>query len=120
MDCAYGGIVRALVVEDEVRTAALLRRGLAEEGYAVDMAADGPEGVWRATEFGYDGVVLAVMLPGFDGPEVCCRSAACGWIPRRGGRGAGRPSGACRRRSSRCWSCSCGTRTRCSPAPGSW
>src|SRR6266851_5085351 len=79
MDCAYGGIVRALVVEDEVRTAALLRRGLAEEGYAVDMAADGPEGVWRATEFGYDVVVLDVMLPGFDGFEVCrrLRSGGC-------------------------------------------
>jgi len=82
MDCAYGGIVRALVVEDEVRTAALLRRGLAEEGYAVDMAADGPEGVWRATEFGYDVVVLDVMLPGFDGFEVCrrLRSGGC-WVP---------------------------------------
>jgi len=74
--------VKALVVEDEVRTAALLRRGLEEEGYAVDMAADGPEGVWRATEFGYDVVILDVMLPGFDGYEVCrrIRSSGC-WIP---------------------------------------
>jgi len=75
-------MVKALVVEDEVRTAALLRRGLAEEGYAVDVAADGPEGVWRATEFGYDVVVLDVMLPGFDGFEVCrrLRSTGC-WVP---------------------------------------
>jgi two-component system OmpR family response regulator len=74
--------VKALVVEDEVRTAALLRRGLAEEGYAVDVAVDGPEGVWHATEFGYDVVILDVMLPGFDGFEVCrrLRSTGC-WAP---------------------------------------
>jgi two-component system OmpR family response regulator len=74
--------VKALVVEDEVRTAALLRRGLAEEGYAVDVAVDGPEGVWHATEFGYDVVILDVMLPGFDGFEVCrrLRSTGC-WVP---------------------------------------
>ena len=45
--------MRALVVEDEIRTAALLRRGLAEEGYVVDVAMDGPEALWRASEFGY-------------------------------------------------------------------
>ena len=69
-------------MEDEIRTAALLRRGLVEEGYAVDVAADGPDGVWRATEFSYDAVVLDVMLPGFDGFEVCrrLRSAGC-WAP---------------------------------------
>jgi two-component system OmpR family response regulator len=74
--------MRVLVVEDEVRTAALLRRGLSEEGYAVDVAADGPDGVWRAAEFGYDVVVLDVMLPGFDGFEVCrkLRGAGC-WAP---------------------------------------
>lgn len=74
--------MRALVVEDEARTAALLRRGLEEEGYAVDMAADGPEAVWRANEFGYDVVILDVMLPGFDGFEVCrrLRSSGC-WVP---------------------------------------
>jgi two-component system, OmpR family, response regulator len=74
--------VKALVVEDEVRTAALLRRGLAEEGYVVDVAVDGPEGVWHATEFGYDVVILDVMLPGFDGFEVCrrLRSTGC-WVP---------------------------------------
>jgi two-component system, OmpR family, response regulator len=76
------GIVRALVVEDEVRTAALLRRGLAEEGYTVDVAADGPEGVWHATEFGYDVVILDVLLPGFDGFEVCRRLRGAGrWVP---------------------------------------
>jgi two-component system OmpR family response regulator len=78
----YRGVVRALVVEDEVRTAALLRRGLSEEGYAVDVAVDGPDGVWRGTEFSYDVVVLDVLLPGCDGFEVCrrLRSAGC-WAP---------------------------------------
>jgi two-component system OmpR family response regulator len=71
-----------LVVEDEVRTAGLLKRGLAEEGYAVDVAGDGPEAVWRVAEFGYDVVVLDVLLPGFDGFEVCRRLRAGGcWAP---------------------------------------
>ena len=63
--------MRVLVVEDEMRTAGLLRRGLSEEGYSVDTAADGPDAVWRASEFSYDAVVLDVMLPGYDGIEVC-------------------------------------------------
>ncbi|MCW2917721.1 MAG: Two-component system, OmpR family, response regulator [Actinomycetia bacterium] len=76
------GRMRVLVVEDEVRTAALLRRGLAEEGYAVDVAVDGPGAVWQAGEFGYDAVVLDVLLPGLDGFEVCRRLRAgdC-WAP---------------------------------------
>jgi two-component system OmpR family response regulator len=74
--------MRVLVVEDEVRMAALLRRGLSEEGYAVDVAGDGPEAVWRATEFSYDAVVLDVLLPGIDGFEVCrrLRDGGC-WVP---------------------------------------
>src|SRR5690242_7382661 len=62
--------MRVLVVEDEMRTAGLLRRGLSEEGYSVDVAVDGPDAVWRASEFSYDAVVLDVMLPGCDGIEV--------------------------------------------------
>ncbi|WP_043266907.1 response regulator transcription factor [Streptomyces sp. CT34] len=74
--------MRVLVVDDEVRTAALLRRGLSEEGYAVDLAADGPEAVWRAGEVLYDLIVLDVLLPGFDGFEVCRRLRAGGcWSP---------------------------------------
>jgi two-component system OmpR family response regulator len=74
--------VRVLVVDDEVRTATLLRRGLAEEGYAVDVAGDAGEAMWRATEFGYDVVVLDVLLPGMDGFEVCraLRASGC-WAP---------------------------------------
>jgi two-component system OmpR family response regulator len=74
--------MRVLVVEDEVRTAALLRRGLSEAGYSVDVAVDGPDAVWRASEFSYDAVVLDVMLPGFDGLEVCRRLRGRGrWAP---------------------------------------
>ena len=74
--------MRVLVVEDEVRTAGLLRRGLSDEGYSVDVAADGPDAVWRASEFDYDAVVLDVMLPGCDGLEVCRRLRSRGrWAP---------------------------------------
>lgn len=65
--------MRVLVVEDEARLAALLRKGLTEEGHAVDLAADGEEALnWvHAGEF--DAIVLDVMLPGIDGFEVCRR-----------------------------------------------
>jgi two-component system, OmpR family, response regulator len=71
MNVDEGVSVRLLVVEDEERLAAVLHRGLAEEGYAVDIAEDGPDAVWQATEIAYDGIVLDVMLPGLDGFEVC-------------------------------------------------
>jgi two-component system OmpR family response regulator len=61
------------VAEDEPRMAALLRRGFEEEGYAVDVAADGVDAEWLATENDYDAVVLDVMLPRRDGFEVCRR-----------------------------------------------
>lgn len=74
--------VRLLVVEDEVRMAALLRRGLEEEGYAVDVVADGHEAVWMDAEVDYDAIVLDVMLPGLDGFEVCHRlRQAKRWTP---------------------------------------
>jgi two-component system OmpR family response regulator len=74
--------MRVLVVEDEMRTAGLLRRGLSEEGYSVDIAVDGPDAVWQASEFSYDAVVLDVMLPGYDGIEVCRELRSRGrWAP---------------------------------------
>src|SRR6516165_6894477 len=74
--------MRVLVVEDETRMARLLKRGLEEEGHAVDLAADGPEGLWLATENSYAAIVLDVMLPGFDGFELCHRLRAAGvWAP---------------------------------------
>ena len=75
-------VMRVLVVEDEARMARLLKRGLEEEGHAVDVAGDGPEGLWLATENSYAAVVLDVMLPGFDGFELCRKLRAAGvWTP---------------------------------------
>src|SRR3984957_15762010 len=70
--------MRVLVVEDETRMARIVKRGLGEEGHAVDLAADGPEGWWLATENRYAAIVLDVMLPGFDGFELCRRLRAAG------------------------------------------
>ena len=62
--------------------ARLLKRGLEEEGHAVDVAADGPDGLWMATEHDYAAIVLDLMLPGFDGVELCSRLRAQGiWVP---------------------------------------
>jgi two-component system, OmpR family, response regulator len=74
--------VRVLVVEDEVRMAGLLRRALKEEGHAVDVAVDGPQGLWLATENEYGAIVLDVMLPGMDGFQLCRRLRESGaWAP---------------------------------------
>lgn len=74
--------VRVLVVEDEPKMADLLRRGLIEEGYAVDVASDGPTGYQAATVCDYDAVVLDVMLPEMSGFEVCQRwRRRQNWVP---------------------------------------
>ncbi len=65
--------MRVLVVEDEIRMARLLKRALEEEGHAVDIAGSGADGLWLATENAYGAIVLDVMLPDFDGFEVCRR-----------------------------------------------
>ncbi|AXB45293.1 DNA-binding response regulator [Prauserella coralliicola] len=66
-------MVRVLVVEDEPKMAGLLRRGLVEEGYAVDVATDGADGFGAAVSRDYDAVVLDVMLPRLSGFEMCRR-----------------------------------------------
>lgn len=64
--------MRLLLVEDEARLAALVRRGLEEEGHAVDVVGSGEAAIdWAAEE--HDAIVLDVMLPGIDGFEVCRR-----------------------------------------------
>jgi two-component system OmpR family response regulator len=74
--------VRVLVVEDDVKMARLIRRGLVEEDVVVDVAATGDEGLRRAAATDYDAIVLDVMLPGVDGFEVCRRLRTGGqWAP---------------------------------------
>ena len=62
--------MRILLIEDEADLLASLASALREEGYAVDTAADGEEGLYKATEVSYDAIVLDVMLPRMDGWEV--------------------------------------------------
>ncbi len=74
--------MRILVVEDELKMAGLLRRGLQEEGHAVDRARTGDDAIWMARATEYDAVVLDLMLPGIDGIEVCRRLRDGGvWSP---------------------------------------
>ena len=62
--------------------ASVLKRALEEEGHVVDVAADGTDGLWLATENPYGAVVLDVMLPDFDGFELCRRIRGNGqWVP---------------------------------------
>jgi DNA-binding response OmpR family regulator len=63
--------MRILVVEDDRHLAHAVQRGLRAEGYAVDVAYDGTEGLWFAQENPYDALVLDVMLPGLSGTEIC-------------------------------------------------
>ncbi|HEY7453063.1 MAG TPA: response regulator transcription factor [Thermoleophilaceae bacterium] len=74
--------MRLLVVEDDLKMAALVRRGLVEDGAAVDVAKSGEDAVWMAAAAPYDAIVLDVMLPGIDGFETCRRLRADGvWAP---------------------------------------
>ena len=74
--------MRILIVEDEVKMAGLLRRGLRAEGIAADVATTGEDALWMAGATEYDAIVLDVMLPGIDGFEVCRRLRADGvWAP---------------------------------------
>jgi two-component system, OmpR family, response regulator len=74
--------VRILVVEDDKHLATAVKRGLEGEGFAVDVAFDGTEGLWHATENAYDAIVLDIMLPGISGYELCDRLRAGGnWVP---------------------------------------
>ena len=77
-----GTAVRVLVVEDERRLAAAVRRGLSAEGFAVDIAYDGEDGLHSAREGDYDAVVLDLMLPKISGYRVCQQlRAEKNWVP---------------------------------------
>ena len=74
--------MRVLIVEDEVKMAGLIRRGLHEEGMAADVAVKGEDALWMASATGYDAIVLDVMLPGLDGFQTCRRLRDDGiWAP---------------------------------------
>ncbi len=74
--------MRVLIVEDEVKMAALLRRGLTAEGMSADVAIKGEDALWMAEATEYDAIVLDVMLPGIDGFAVCRRLRTEGvWAP---------------------------------------
>ena len=75
-------VVRVLIVEDDIKMAALIRRGLQGEGVVVDVASAGEEALWRAAATPFDAIVLDVMLPGIDGFETCRRLRGDGvWAP---------------------------------------
>ncbi len=63
--------MRVLVVDDEPRVANAVKRGLEAEGFGVDVALTGTDGLWLARENPYDAVILDVMLPQIDGYTVC-------------------------------------------------
>jgi DNA-binding response OmpR family regulator len=74
--------MRVLVVEDEKRLAAGLKKGLEVEGFAADVALNGTDGLWMAREHQYDAIVLDVMLPGLNGYRVCATLRDEGiWTP---------------------------------------
>jgi two-component system OmpR family response regulator len=74
--------MRVLIVEDEVKMARLISRGLADEGHAADVAATGEDALWMAGAHPYDAIVLDVMLPRASGFETCRQLRNAGvWAP---------------------------------------
>jgi two-component system OmpR family response regulator len=74
--------VRILIIEDEEHLAAAVTRGLEAEGFTVDTALTGTDGLWRAREHAYDVIVLDILLPGSNGFQVCATLRAEGnWVP---------------------------------------
>ena len=74
--------MRILLVEDEVKMARAIRRGLEQETYSVDVCADGDDALRRSLDNEYDAIVLDVMLPGRDGFSVCREMRTHGrWAP---------------------------------------
>ena len=74
--------MKVLLVEDDKKIATAVKRGLEAEGFTVEVAFDGTEGLWRATESSYDVIVLDLMLPGRNGFQVCAELREAGnWAP---------------------------------------
>lgn len=74
--------MKLLVIEDDRKIASAIQRGLAAEGFAVEVCLDGDDGLWRATEGSYDLIVLDLMLPGRNGFQICASLRDAGiWTP---------------------------------------
>ena len=74
--------MKLLLVEDDKRIATVVKRGLEAEGFTVEVAFDGNDGLWLATEGSYDLLVLDIMLPGRNGYRICADLRAAGdWTP---------------------------------------
>ena len=74
--------MKVLIVEDDRKIATAVKRGLEAEGFTVEVAFDGADGLWRATEGAYDLIVLDIMLPGRNGFQICADLRAGGdWTP---------------------------------------
>ena len=74
--------MKLLVVEDDVKVASAVARGLRAEGFTVEVSGDGDDGLWRATEGSYDLILLDIMLPGVNGYRLCAELRRRGdWTP---------------------------------------
>jgi DNA-binding response OmpR family regulator len=74
--------MKLLLVEDDKKIATAVKRGLEAEGFTVEVSFDGDDGFWRATELGYDLIVLDILLPGRNGFRLCSDLREVGnWTP---------------------------------------
>jgi DNA-binding response OmpR family regulator len=74
--------VKLLLVEDDKKIAAMVKRGLESEGFRVEVALDGTDGLWMATEGSYDLIILDILLPGRNGFQICADLREAGdWTP---------------------------------------
>jgi len=74
--------MKVLLVDDDEMLTTAVERGLHAEGFTVDVASNGIDGLWRATEGSFDVVVLDIMMPGRNGYRVCADMRAAGnWTP---------------------------------------
>ncbi len=74
--------MKLLVVEDDLKIAEVVRRGLVAEGFTVEVAHNGDDGLWLATEGSYDLIILDILLPGRNGYQICADLRAAGkWTP---------------------------------------
>ena len=76
--------MKLLLIEDDKKISTVIKRGLEAEGYTVDVAFEGGDGLWMATEGSYDLIVLDIMLPGRNGYQICADLRGAGdWTPSR-------------------------------------